>query len=296
MRKYLFLTVMIMCLTVNAQDVVVSDTVARVEDAKCVVITEVDGGVKVEVKGAGVDKDYVYSYKHETKSNSKITVSQDWKLKLPFSSSDTVSIEGNGEVKRNKWAVVTSGFYFGFNNTIDETINERTTSSFEIGWDKVLGLQYKPWKKGPSFTLGVGIGWKIYGYDNTNLCFDGSREQIYIANYKENEIPKSSDLEVFSFRIPLTIEQKLGSSISINASAIMNVNAEAWVKKEYYIDYVKIEESFRGVPVRKVTFDVMGAINWKCLGVYVKYSPQTLFEKGKGPQFKTLSLGLGLFL
>lgn len=293
MRKITFLLSLMVVVCLNAQDKVECDTVTNVKNAGNVIITETGGGVKVLIKGAGDDKDYVYSYKQSASPDSKISISQDWNLHLPFTKS---SVSGNKK-KRSKWSVVSGGFYFGYNNTVDETIGEKTTSSMEIAWDRILGMQYKPFANGPAFSLGFGVGWKNIGFKDTYKCFSGDRNQIYIGQFDEERIPKSSRLKVFSLRVPFMASHKLFPDLRLSAGTIMNVNTHASVKNCYLReDDVKVEESFSGVPVRKVSWDVMGALSWDCIGVYVKYCPQTMFKSGKGPQFKTFSIGFGLFL
>ncbi len=293
MKKLSILWLLVIPFCVNAQEKVVCDTVTNVSNVGNVIITETGGGVKVEIKGTGGDKDYVYSYKHEAKPNSKISITQDWNLRLPFSKSDTVP----SRKKRNKWDIISGSLYFGYNNTIEKTIGEKTTSSMEIAWDRIIGLQYKPMAKGPAFSLGFGVGWKNYGFKDRNNYFAGNRNEIYIGKYEGEQIPQSSRLKVFSLRVPFMVSQKLVYDFKLNAGVVMNVNTHASIKNCYLReDDVKVEESFSGVPVRKVSWDLMGSLNWNCLGVYVKYSPQTLFKAGKGPQFKTFTIGFGLFM
>lgn len=294
MRKYSILLVILVAVFAKAQEKTERDTVVSVNDVENVLITEMNGGVKVKIKGTGENKDYVYFYKQEPKKDAKIKVTKDWELRLPFTKSDTADVRNRH--KRNKWSIVSGSFYFGFNNTVDETINERTTASMEIAWDRILGIQYKPYAKGPSVSLGLGVGWKNIGFKDCNLYFGGNRDGVYVGQYEGDEIPKRSRLKVFSLRVPLMVSQKFGDGFRISAGAVMNVNTHASVKDEYLCDYVRVEESFSGVPVKKVTWDIMGTLNWQCLGLYAKYTPQTLFEAGKGPQFKMFTLGFGIFM
>lgn len=275
----------------NAQEVAESDTVANVKDVNNVVITEVNGGVNVTLKGVGDDKEYVYSYKHEVKPNSRVAVSQDWELNLPFKKS---SFRKNK--KRSKWAVVSGGIYMGFNSAVGDNpdLGVKMGSSVELAWDRILGVQYHPYAKGPYFSLGFGLGWKNYRISDSFKCFAGDKEFVELGIYPEGVYPKYSRLKVFSLRVPFSIRQKLGDDFSLSVSAIMNFNTHASVKNCYMLENeTKVEESFNGAPVRKVSCDIMGALNYDCIGIYVKYTPQSIFKAGKGPEFKALTVGFG---
>ncbi len=296
MKKFTFLLAVVTAFTMYSQGNTANDTVAAISDVKNVVITEVNGGVKVEVSGTDKSKNYVYSYKHEAKPEGKVSVTQDWGLRLPFSKSDTSRVYKR---KRHKWAVVSGGFYIGFNNAVDDVpeLGVKAGSSVEIAWDRILGLQYHPFAKGPRLAVGFGVGWKNFKIKDSYNCFVGDKNGIELEQFGNEMIPKYSRLKVFSLRVPFTVRQNLGEGFSLTAGAVMNLNTHASVKNCYLEkDGTKVERSFSGVPVRKVTWDVMGSLNYECLGLYVKYSPKTYFEIGKGPQFKSLAIGFGIFL
>lgn len=294
MRNLICLSVVLFAMSVNAQNIEKADTVTNVKDVSNVVITEVDGGVNVQIKGLGEDKDYEYTYRHDVKPDSKVSVSQDWELKLPFTKSSDKK-----EHKPERWAVVSGGFYMGFNSVVGESVDMgmKMGKSLEFAWDRIIAVRYCPFGKGFNLSLGFGIGGKQFTITESMSRFVGDKNGVELGAYPEGVYPKDSKLNVFSLRVPLNVRQKIGDDFSVSASAIMNFNTNATIKTAYITENdVKIEESFKGAPVRKVSFDLMAALNYKCVGVYVKYSPQSIFESGKGPDFKALTVGFGFSL
>lgn len=293
MKKYTFLLAVFTALCVNAQKVIVNDTVVSVNDAKKVVVTEKNGNVKVEIKGVEDDKDYVYSYRTEEKQESRLRISQDWELRLPFTKSDTTKVKKH---RFSKWALVSGGVYVGFNKAVDDNpdLGVKMGSSLELAWDRIIGLQYRPFRKGPRFSVGLGVGWKNYRITDSYNYFDKQAGNVVLEKYGDRVVPKYSRLKVFSLRVPVMVRQKLGDDFSLSAGAVMNINTHASLKSCYVLENgTKMEASQSGAPVRNVTYDLMGALRWQSLGVYVKYSPMTVFKPGRGPEFKTLSVGVG---
>lgn len=293
MKKITILLSLMVVLGMNAQSKMECDTVTSVQNVKNVIITETGDGVKVIVKGTDEKRDYVYSYKHEAKEDGKVIVSQDWDLKLPFTKSSS-----NGE-KRQKWAVVSGGLYMGFNSVVGESVDMgvKMGKSWELAWDRIIAVRYSPFNSGFSLSLGFGVGGKEFTINESLYRFCGDKNGVILGAYPEGVYPKDSKLNIFSLRVPFNLRQKLGDDFSVSTSVIMNLNTGAKVKSSYITENeVKIEESFDNAPVRKVSFDVMAALNYKCMGVYVKYSPQSIFKSGKGPDFKALTVGFGFSL
>ena len=293
MKKIICLLAVLAAMNVNGQNTVKTDTVANVKNAGNVIITEAGGSVSVQIQGSGDDRDYAYTYKHKVKPDSKVSVQQDWELNPLFTKS---SSKKNG---KGKWAVVSGGMYIGFNRAMDDNpeVGVKMGSSVELAWDRVFGLRYRPHKNGPDFLLGVGIGWKNYKISDSFVCFSGDKNLVQLGSYPEGSYPKYSRLKVFSLRVPLSVRQKLDDDFSVSLSAIMNFNTHASIKNCYLVENdIKVEESFNGAPVRDVSFDLMAALNYECLGVFVKYVPQSVFKSGKGPEFKSISIGLGFSL
>lgn len=296
MKKYTFLLAVMTALCVNAQQVVVNDTVVSVDDAKKVVVTEKNGSVRVEIKGTGEDKDYVYSYKTEEKSENRLRISQDWELRLPFTKTDTARVKTH---KYSKWALVSGGIYVGFNKAVGDNpdLGVKMGSSVELAWDRVVGLQYRPFRKGPRFTVGIGVGWKNYRITDSYNHFSKQDGNVVLAKYDGQVVPKYSRLKVFSLRVPVMVRQKLGDDFAVSAGAVMNINTYSSLKSCYILeDGTKMEASVSGTPVRTVTCDLMGALSWESLGVFVKYTPMSVFKPGRGPEFKSISVGFGLSL
>ena len=47
---------------------------------------------------------------------------------------------------------------------------------------------------------------------------------------------------------------------------------------------------------KKVTFDILGAATWNCIGLYIRYSPLKEMKKSSDINFNPLAIGLMLLL
>ena len=90
-------------------------------------------------------------------------------------------------------------------------------------------------------------------------------------------------------------QQELGKDFSISAGAVVNFNTHASMKTKYILDGEERTYTDDNIHQRKVTVDIMGQINFKEVGLYVKYCPQDILDKTFGPAFNSISTGITLF-
>lgn len=153
------------CIPANA-DTLPADTLAVVNDAHTVVVTKSPTSNVITVIGQGDDESFYYSYSSEREDSLADTVSKDeWGLSLPFLR----------EYQRKKsevtWAAHTQ---LGICMPVDGP--RGLDQSIDIAMGKIVGLNYTPWSKGPTFSFGAGIfaqkfalhGGQMFGRDGSS--------------------------------------------------------------------------------------------------------------------------------
>ena len=282
MKKTLFLiaTMFVMAQVCNAT----SDTVTVIEQPSQVIITETPSGVKVNVLGSKEDDSAKYSYSVEHQANDRMSTNQerDWELRFPFSKNDDRS---------HHWAIVTDGFYMGggISHSWDNINN-----SFEIGLLNIAAISYDS-HHGQGISLGVGIHHKSFSLKRPNMLVRDEATGIVGSSFYPNGVEeknRTSNLNMWALQFPLMFSQKIYKSLAIRVGGIMNWNYKAHVNNHYNIGKTEYSITEKGLKQNKITFDVMGGLTLRSIGIYCRYSPNEVFKKGYGPEIKnTWTLG-----
>ena len=261
-----------------------SDTVTVIEQPSQVIITETPNGVNVNVLGSKEDDSAKYSYSVEHQANDKMTTSQDrdWELRFPFYKNDT---------RNHHWAIVMDGFYMGggISHSWDNINN-----SFEIGLLNIAAISYDS-HHGQGISLGVGIHHKSFSIKRPNMLMRDEATNIVSSSFYPNGVEeknRTSNLNMWALQFPLLFRQKIYKSLAIRVGGIMNWNYKAQVNNHYNIGMTEYNITQRGLKQNKITFDVMGGLTLRSIGIYCRYSPNEVFKKGYGPEIKnTWTLG-----
>lgn len=109
-----------------------------------------------------------------------------------------------------------------------------------------------------------------------------------------------SRLRTFHITVPLMLEWQptfgRNHRFFMTAGAIAGVNTFASYKVKYKDvndNMVSVVES-KGLNVAPLSLDFIGQIGYHDLNVYAKYSPFSIFQSQKGPNIRSVSLGLVL--
>lgn len=248
--------------------------------------------VGLKVFGLKDNPDYYYSYEREV-SDGGVEVSKEgssgWDFTLPF-----VDRKDNGS-QRSLYSFESGGFGFGFVNAVDapSVMNVNMASSYEIFADHLLAVSCRPWRNGTSFMLGFGFRWRNYRMTGGSR-FVEENGTIGLGEYVEGADVSFSRLKIFSLTFPIMFRQELGKGFDFSAGPLLNINTHGSMKTKYSLDGDKIENS-TGIRQRKVTVDLMAQLNYKVIGVYVRYSPCKMLDENYGPEFRHLSAGITLF-
>lgn len=271
-------------LSVTAQES--ADTLAVVNNAHSVIVTESKSGNTITVVGQGDDKDFYYSYSQVENPADKAEAQQEeseWGLSLPFLK----------ERAKKKSEVIWLGkTYIGISLPVDEP--QGLDASIECGVGELVGVRLSPWAKGPSFSLGLGLHYQQYTLHSEQIFgMDGKR--IGIIRKPEGSYDTSSRLRNFGFQVPVTISQKLTGDFGFSIGASLKFNTYTKASSRYSIDGIQYDKSFKGLHQRLMTVDIYAAVGlMEDIGLYVRYSPMSLFQSGYGPKFDAISFGITL--
>ncbi|MCQ2229402.1 MAG: hypothetical protein MJZ13_06610 [Bacteroidales bacterium] len=188
-----------------------------------------------------------------------------------------------------------TGFYVGFNKAIDspsDMFDNDMGRSIELGFTFVE--ESKVISENVAFTAGFGLNWRNFKLTDDNWMHK-------CGGYVEmSEIPAKWELEysklrVFGFSLPMVVElqQKHGRGFHGYVGAAADFRLAKRVVNVYYDDQdVHHKNTRKHVRTLPVGCDVVAQVGYRDLAVYAKYSPVRLFEEGRGPIDKALTVGL----
>lgn len=266
-------------LTLQAQTP--ADTIRSIENARLVTVTQSRSVSQIVIQGTEENPDFYYSFTSQIEDSLSRSGEDQWEFSLPF-----LKNKPHSKAK----------FIYGENIYVGATIPmsepEGLDGSVEFGVGSLAGIQLTPWKKGPSFTIGLGIHYRQYTLHGSQI-FSYADHRLSIIPVEADKV--SSRLRNFGFQVPLSIFQPFYKDfgITVGASAMFNTFTRA--ASDHIVDDVRYHQSFRGLHQRLLTVDIFGSIGWKdSFGIYVRYSPVSTFSDEWGPKFKTLSVGVTL--
>lgn len=270
-----------------------ADTLIVANNAENITVTKTDSGLQINIKGYGEKHESNYTYRSSSLNNDS-TESGLWNLKL-------IKVPSPNP----KWKVLCmEQFYLGGTIDLDGPIDMAYWRSVEVGISNVVGIKYIPWKKGPQFSIGAGIGYRhISTHKDTETILmrqpDGNLTLQPAPTYGINHI---SAIDIMHFDIPLMITQPINKFWSFTIGASVNFNTYVTASTHYKLlgenDFelpkgYKVEETYKHLRQNPVTFDFLVSIGVTGgIGIYARYSPMPVFKDGAGPKFKTLSIGL----
>lgn len=257
-----------------------ADTVALIEKPDRITITDDGTTTTVLVKGKENHPDYnfLYSIAADTTSDNNISISLPFvgeKLSRPASRSVTFF----------------SDIYLGYIIPYDSP--KQLRSSWEGGVSNIIGMRYN---FGSGTALGFGVG--LRGYDlNMRRGFEGTvvNDQLSIMPAPAGAVDARTHLSMTSLQIPLYFRQKIHRSLAFKLSAILNYNFIVRGESKYMLDGIEYTRKIKGLHQRLITPDfvfTIGSLDFG--GLYVRWSPVSLFKSAYGPESHFISFGMAI--
>ncbi len=272
------------------------DTVMNVTGAKSVVITNDGSGVNISVTDPDGEP---YDYYVDNPTDGHMSTFQSWN-RINLNNCDR---GGCDDPSRWSGSVVFSGIDFGFITGCGDVPVE-TNRSFEVGIENLLSLSINspaihPWQS--SFSFGFGLNWRIYSMTRATSFAAYPDGNVFLSGWMDGINPKKSRLNTFSLQFPvlykLATPAKLwGGRLSFTAGAVLNWNTYAGITNSWQdADFIDCSAHYGSLHQRHFTCDILGKVNIGEIGLYIRYSPMSIFSKANGPEMCPLMVGFTLF-
>jgi hypothetical protein len=298
-KVWLFMALVLCAATMDAATP--TDTTIVV-NGKRIEMTESDDRVKVKVYHITADDDEVESelifeghYK-EGQSHETRRLLRSVNIPIP-------SWERSGF--RPHW----DGFAMGFANITDAGLahlNDIDGVSLRSGNSLEYSLNFlgSAFLLSPSSNLaivtGIGMRWSRYRVDG-GLYFAEVDGVTSLHPAPPGSVITASKLNITSLTVPLLLEwqnrRKPGVPVFLSAG-VVGVVKTASSSRIVYTDLSGQEQKAKmdtGMNLRPVSVDILLQAGIDKLGVYARYSPLEVFEKGKGPKIYPVAIGLQLY-
>lgn len=283
------------CVIIAADNNVTGDTLVTVTTPSTLIITESAQGISLNIKDIKNDTTTTMLIA-DYNANTTVSVDQHTSRFQAFTSNGCAI----GLKTSSKWEVISGGLNIGLVKALDQPdgLDLQWAKSFEISWLNTLAVRYS--HKSIAVSLGVGLDWRNYNTTTRNhYMIPDDNTGISIMPYPDGVTPGNSRIKIFSLGFPLLYTQKIpGTKLSITAGGIFNINTHASLKTTYKNEWGNsVEEYSEGIRRRKVSFDIYGSIHlYKGVGIYARYSPQSVLSGVSVPKFQPISVGISLLM
>jgi hypothetical protein len=259
------------------------------------------GQVKVKVFEATSKDSIPYKVVYEgqfaeEKTFEKWTVVEEIGLQIPFLGKSNERHQGKMEPH---WAGIGWGFAnisdasFKINNIDGVSLKSGSSSEFFVNLiEKILPI----YKNRLGITTGLGFNWRTYSLDyNTHFVNNNGLTDVYDAPVGVKY--EYSKLKTAHITLPVLLEWQPGGlddDFFVSVGVICGVKTYSVSKikfKNESGDMIKRVED-KGLNVSPLSLDYYAQIGYGSFNVFAKYSPFSIFESGKGPDVRAISLGL----
>lgn len=266
-----------------------TDTLVHVERPEVVTVTKNDSLIRINVQGNGSNRGYRFDYTMLDRGTALVDQAADnWNFTLPFAKKKRSMKKG----LRGECTALTT--YLGFNRMIDMPAG--TSGVFGGNFDAELEFLRCHLISGRNnFSLGWGYGWARYRL-SSDRCFNFDGANVSIAGYPDGMQPVRSvfrlNRHVFSFNYLHMFDHK----VAVTLGAALNVHVRPRIYNTYLRDGHSQRDTYKyNVPYAPIGFSLMGKISYDDFGFFVRYTPTSVFEKDRGPQFKSITVGVTFF-
>ncbi len=270
-------------LPLSAQQV---DTLATVHEAHQVLVTQSNKAISVNIQGAGRDSSYHFHYTVPTGDNASLVETR--AIAWDFSLLGIKSSERKREVARS--LALPASLRIGFNSGKDIMAG----GSWDIDLD-ILSFNYQFRQHRLLLTWGYGWGKYVFA-DGKYLDFDGAYAQF--GAYPTGVLPGRSVFRLNRHAFSLSYRYQVpDTKLKFTAGIQLNKHVRPRIYNTYYLTTGERQrETYKtNVHFTPVTLSYRMQVDWHNIGVYAKWSPGRVFQKGFGPELSTFSLGVSLF-
>jgi hypothetical protein len=163
--------------------------------------------------------------------------------------------------------------------------------SWEFQWT-ILQYGYTPKNTKTTFSVGMGFNWRNYTLSGHDKMFSKVNDVTLVTPSASTMHELSSSIHTTSLSMPLLVKQRFSKDFALSLGAQLNYNFHGRVINEYEHGDDDVDISTKKIGERPFTVDLLGIVHVCQLGFYCKYSPMSVLKKDRGPEFKSLAVGI----
>lgn len=269
-----------------------NDTIVKVNRPDSVLVTRNDSAIMLRIHGAYDDPSAKYTYTFPTQGTTMVdAAAKRWKFPdAPF------KIQSKGLNKKNSYSITSGSLLVGFN--IPKNAPNAINSDL---WGRNIDIETNFLRFSITrnhhhrFSLGWSYGWTKISLDG-GLCFHLDNGVTSIGPYAEGQTPIRSVFRLNRHSFPLLYTRQ-DKGVNYTFGTVINLN----VRPRIYNTYLdsngqEVQDTYKkGIHFTPATVSFYGEIKVRWFGIFARYTPQSMFEKGFGPKFQTLTVGLSFF-
>lgn len=290
MKRIIFLLFLLNIITaVKAQTPEPPDTVKIIDGATNLTVSRNGDTTLIEVeKSTDLGKD-IFSYKVTVEEQDDSDDEPVIDFEIPFGIGKDDRPSSLPKRKLQTSFFVMGNCYLGQRFNYSDKGNVK--NSYEVGVRNMIGIRWSHGGCTPSFSIGLGYGAQCYSAQKGFMYVrEGSR--LLLVPVGEGMKVSSTDLQVFTFQIPLLFTIPIGRDVEFVAGAVGCFNTYARAKSELEIGNTKYKTTYKALQQRLFTAELTSSLGvCDILGVYASWSPMTLFQAPFGPRLKSWSIG-----
>lgn len=266
----------------------VSDTLV-IEDVNKVKIETQDTVQRIVINGAKDDADFHYVQRISIPDSSAVR-----RTIRSVRDFNRITVKKDG--KPSKWTT-TGHINIGLGTMLDapDGYDFKVWPSFDLGIG--LSWDYHPFGKQNEWSIGWGLGWRMYNMDNDTYWTKGANNFMTLTPYVAGEINRTTMLNVFSLQLPITYTHYFDKKQrwSLGVGAIVNWNVAGTASRSFELNDEDYDIHTNHIGQMPFTFDGILVVGTPWLpDLYVKYSPSKFFRDSRGPKMHQLSFGICL--
>lgn len=279
---------------VNAQE---TDTLVVEKPEKVIISTNADT-MNIRIAGREGNPEYRYEKTLVTGNDTQETTVSSESRRSPlawdFSSIENTSYNGLGF----SFGIAPS-LYAGFLMPLSKPDGMSTSffRTYEAGVDNLLTLFAEKSNSRWEFRFGLGLIWKNITMTKSNR-FVGDRDgNVSVEGYPEGTSSDHSDINLYGMTLTLGAKYRLYSDFYLGTSLLMEIypNVHTTCESRYIdLDGKPTIEKSELTGIRRINPALRVDFASRFGGFFLKVNPLSVFKKGAGPQFSTVTFGLSL--
>lgn len=270
-----------------------ADTVRMAEKADEVLVTRSGGKTSVEIRSQESWGENLYRYDVDVVPETpgiEENLSCGLPVGLPFLDNEGCDCGGPVTWQKTRFRMLTN-IYWGWVFNYRDKMGLK--NSFELGIGSVGEVRWRPWRRGPQFSAGIGFGMRRYNLQD-GLRFVKSDDRLEILPSGSDKVDRSR-LTVWNFQIPLMVSQSIGAHGGLQLGCILNLNTYGRASTRWKERKMTHSETCKGINQRLLTADLLAIIGFPGnIGAYARWSPMTMFADGYGPESRAWSIGVSV--